>query len=148
SARGQRRKPRGPCTPSALPARKPKRPPRRHSTLSSWLARPSVAAWASRRLPINRPRPPRCRPRKIRSEESRPNYRPTPEVPMSDSPNRAVDFGAGVIVGILLAVGIGGAYMFAQVREQQMRAMMEAERAREAEMRAREEAEVAAHRAR
>jgi hypothetical protein len=67
---------------------------------------------------------------------------------MSDSPNRAVDFGAGVIVGILLAVGIGGAYMFAQVREQQMRAMMEADRAREAEMRAREEAEVAAHRAR
>ena len=51
---------------------------------------------------------------------------------MSDSPNRGLDFGAGVLVGILLAVGIGGAYMFAQVREQHMRAQMEAERARDA----------------
>src|SRR5438034_956173 len=50
---------------------------------------------------------------------------------MSDSPNRAVDFGAGVLVGILLAVGIGGAYLFTKVREDRMRA-------REAEMAARE----------
>src|SRR5262245_34062979 len=56
---------------------------------------------------------------------------------MSDSPNRAVDFGAGVLVGILLAVGIGGAYLFTQLREQRLRSMeleiranLEAERAR------------------
>jgi hypothetical protein len=52
---------------------------------------------------------------------------------MSDSPNRAVDFGAGVIVGILLAVGIGGAYTYTHLRQERMRA-------REAELTARLEA--------
>jgi hypothetical protein len=66
---------------------------------------------------------------------------------MSDSPNRAVDFGAGVIVGILLAVGIGGAYMFTQVRAQHMRAAEEAERAMYAERVAHMEAEEATHKA-
>jgi hypothetical protein len=60
---------------------------------------------------------------------------------MSDSPNRAVDFGAGVIVGILLAVGIGGAYTFTHLRHERMRAAEAEMIAREEAERAREEAE-------
>src|SRR5262245_15394440 len=61
------------------------------------------------------------------------------ELLMSDSPNRALDFSTGLLIGILLAVGIGGSYTYAKIRD----ALAEAERARSAEMKAREEAEEA-----
>jgi hypothetical protein len=38
---------------------------------------------------------------------------------MSDSPNRASDFGTGVLVGILLVIGAGGLHSYTKFREQQ-----------------------------
>jgi hypothetical protein len=66
---------------------------------------------------------------------------------MSDSPNRALDFGAGVLVGILLAVGVGGFYTFAKMREQNRLAAEARDQAMYAERVARAEAEMAAHEA-